>query len=59
MANWTASWEKFHGIFIKSFLKWAAEYQIQTFSDIIGDIGFVFLLPFIFACAIKYLMKGD
>lgn len=44
---------------IKPFLKWAAEYQIQTFSDIIGDIGWVILLPFIFACAIKYLMKGE
>jgi hypothetical protein len=44
---------------IKPFLLWAAEYKIQTFSDIIGDIGFVILLPFIFACAIKYLMKGE
>lgn len=55
MDDWTASWEKFHGIFIKPFLAWAHEYQIQTFVDILGDIGWILLLPILLICAIKYL----
>lgn len=44
---------------VQPFLKWVQENQIQTFVDVIGDIGFCVLLPFILACAIKYLAKGE
>ena len=44
---------------VQPFLKWVQENQIQTFVDVIGDIGFVILVPFILACAIKYLAKGE
>jgi predicted Na+-dependent transporter len=47
----------YHG-FIKPFLEWVYANQISSFVDVIGDIGFVVLLPFLFACAIKYLLKG-
>ena len=43
---------------IQPFLKWVHEYQIQTFVDVVGDIGFVCLIPIIFVCGIKYLCSG-
>ena len=43
---------------IYPFLDWVHEHQIQTFVDVIGDIGWVILLPLILACTIKYLIKG-
>jgi len=33
--------------------------KIPKSVDVIGDMGFVFLLPFIFVCLIKYLAKGE
>jgi len=51
--------EQFYVEIIKPFLKWVEVNHIQTFVDVIGDMGFVFLLPFIFVCLIKYLAKGE
>jgi len=51
--------ENLHQDIVQPFLKWVHENQIQTFVDVIGDIGFVILLPFILACALKYLAKGE
>jgi hypothetical protein len=42
---------------IKPFLAWVQANQIQTFVDVIGDMGFVLLIPFVLLCCIKYLTK--
>ena len=49
----------YYNTIIKPFLAWVQHYQIQTFVDILGDIGWVCLVPIIFVCAIKYLVKGE
>ncbi len=45
----------YHG-FIKPFLKWVHDNQIQTFVDVIGDIGFIFLIPLVSVCAVLFII---
>ncbi len=47
-----------HEQYIKPFLIWVHQNQIQTFVDVVGDIMFICLAPIAILCGIKYLLKG-